>query len=132
MFFIVGLVAVLAVVIYTQVSPAKVLGGGLSNPSCNTETTTRVTVGDDIATTVLATTTNRAYARLQLNNGETNNVYVAFNDAVPSTSLGIPMIASSSLAVLEFGLNTDYPTTGAVKIRTNNSTTTLSLITCNY
>lgn len=111
-------------------------GDGFTASSC-TASSSSITIGDDISTQVLASSSRRAWATISLGNNATNTVSVAWNDvtAVHNTGTllnGAVTNGASTTPSISFGLNTDFPYTGAVKVITNFSTTTLLVTQCNY
>ena len=111
-------------------------GEGSVATKCNVSQSS-VTIGDDISTNVLSTTTRRAWARVSLANNATNTVSVRLNDVSAVHNTGILLNAAvaggaSTTPMFEFGLNTDMPYVGAVKAITNLSTTTLLITECVY
>ena len=112
-----------------------VLGGagGLSANSC-TVTQTTVSVGDDISSTMLASAVNRAWATItQVRTSAgvaSSSVSLSFGG---TATVGNGYVLSTTTPEATFGLNTDYPFTGAVTGITNGTASGTVLVTqCLY
>lgn len=109
---------------------------GLSAAACTSPTSTIITVGGDVSTRVLATTSRRAYIRIQQPANATSTVYVALNGDVPAaTSTGISLTQStttSPVPYVEFGLDTNNPYVGSVTVRSSSGSSTITLSGCVY
>lgn len=107
--------------------------------SCDTETSTAVVVTGSSAR-VLATSTDRAWAKVQMlsavQGAPTTTINVNFNQDVPSAfGRGTALNSTTTTAINEqvFGLNTDFPYTGSVTaIGTNGGNTAVLVTECNY
>lgn len=103
--------------------------------NCTTSSITAVAVGNQLSTQVLATSSNRAYARIQevrnAAGGATTTPSLSFNEDVPATA-GNGLQLSTSTPTIDFGLNTDFPYIGAVQAITDTSSTTLRVTECTY
>lgn len=109
---------------------------GPANQAC-TASTSKVTIGHQLSTQVLATSSRRAWARVQVDQNATNTVALALNDVTATLNNGILINqaltnGASTTPVLDFGLNTEFPYTGAVKALTNLGSTTLLITQCTY
>lgn len=104
--------------------------GGVTATACSISSQTRVSIGDDVSTQVVASDARNAYTLLQLALDESNAVYLGFGqDAVTTGGLILDASTDRSLAV---GLNSDFPFTGAINAITNTSSTTLYVTVCEY
>ena len=108
-------------------------------PACATASSTTFAVGKDLSSVIIGTTSARAFGKLMLFPNATNTVYVAFDgktatvaNGFPIFTTGSPTASSSEVAFLEFGLDTDFPYTGAISVISNNGSTTLNAINCAY
>ena len=106
--------------------------------NCDITTSTLKTVGPQESTEVLATTTDRSYARISVGDNATNTVFIQLND-VEATVAASPIVlngantnGASSTPSIEFGLTTLFPYLGVVEILTDNGTTTVGVIECAY
>ena len=100
--------------------------------SCSVSTVTRVAVGDDLTTAVLASSTNRLWARIQLVQTAagvaTSSVFVHYSESAATTNNGMEL--STTTPFLEFGLKTDNPYTGPVNAITPVASTTVLVTEC--
>lgn len=111
-------------------------GLGLGQPTCTASSTVAL-IGDDISTQILASSSRRAWTRVQINNNATNTVFLAVNDVPAAINTGFVLggnlgASASTTPYIDFGLNTPFPYTGAVKAITNISTTTVIVTQCVY
>jgi len=101
---------------------------------CTTSTLTAVTVGNSLSGVILATSSNRAFARIQqarTSNGiSTSTVSLAFDGNNATLANGIEL--STTTPYMDFGLNTPFPYTGAVQAITSFGSTTLRVTECTY
>ena len=106
--------------------------------NCDVTTTTKVNIGDDLSTRVLATSTNRAWARVSVGNNATNTVFASFDEdaaAVLNEGFGLNLAntnGASSTPSIDFGITTVLPYIGSVTAITNFSTTTVLVTECVY
>lgn len=109
--------------------------------ACTVETSTKVVIGDDISTRVLASSTYRAWARISIGDMATNTISASFNQDAPAVvgqgvMLGLSgsgyQAGSTSTPNVDFGLTTQFPYTGSVTAITDNGTTTAVVTECNY
>ena len=111
------------------------------NPSvwgadCNISTVSKVQIGNQLSTQVFASTTKRAWARIQIDNNATNTVYVAFGaTATVNNGIGLGVGngttgVGTSTPYIDFGLKTVFPYSGIVNAITNNGTTTVLVTEC--
>jgi hypothetical protein len=111
-------------------------GGGDSNAiNCSVATVAAATVGDDISSVVLASSTRRAWATLQIPFSSsaiaTNTNSLSFDDGAAATLAGGLELATNTPSI-SFGRNTDFPYAGAVTGITSTGSTTLRVTQCNY
>ena len=107
--------------------------------TCNTTTSSRVTIGNQASTRVLATSTNRAFARISIGDSATNTASLAFDEdvlAVLNQGVLIGMTSAgfsgTTTPSVDFGITTILPYTGSVTAITDNGTTTVSVFECVY
>lgn len=123
-------------ILFRDTKEVEAGGDGFVAYNC-TASSSAITIGDDISTQILATTSRRAWARVSLANNATNTASLAWNDVTAVHNTGTLLNAAvtggaSTTPSLDFGLNTDFPYTGAVKVITNFSTTTILVTQCVY
>lgn len=106
--------------------------------SCTPGATRFVTIGHQAQTTVFSTSTARAWASIQVPANATNTVALALGGTatlgqgyqlVPTSASGTGGTTTPSI---QLGLKTDLPYTGIVTALTNNGTTTVLVIECNF
>ncbi len=108
--------------------------------SCTTSTTRVVFIGHQVATTVFSASSTRAWASVQVPQSATNTVAIAFGGtAVLGQGYQLVPVQESSNTTsgtttpsVQFGLRTDLPYTGAVTALTNNGSTTVLVMECNF
>lgn len=131
----IAVVAVLGAFFISSTTPvADSSGFGHLSRKCTVNATSSVVVGDDGSKTILAANSNRAWAKVQNRLNATNTVSINF-DAPATTNSGLQLVgnnASATPAYLEFGLNADFPFTGAVTARTNAGSSTIRVVQCIY
>lgn len=138
---IAGIIATLlalgAMVAY--LTPDNSLGqANLGTPrACQASTVAVVGVGNQSSTQVLATSSLRAWARIQQKDTATNTVNVVLGNGVAATTLtGLQLhkntAATGTIHALEFGLATERPYTGAVTAITDIGSTTVFVTECTY
>lgn len=99
---------------------------------CTTSTVASVTVGNDLTTTVLSAYSNRAWARIQVADGEVEPIFLSFDDGAAATVDNGLAITATSTTGMEFGLNTWFPYVGAVTAITGTASTTVLVTECRY
>ncbi len=109
---------------------------GPATQAC-TASTSKVTIGHQLSTQVLATSSRRAWARVQVDQNATNTVALALNDVTATLNNGILINQAlingvSTTPILDLGLNTALPYTGSIKAITNLGSTTLLVTQCIY
>ena len=107
---------------------------GITDRGCTVTTATTSLVGRDVSVKLLATSSGRAWARLQQPHG-TSTIYLALNDAAAATTSGattLALNATSSMGVFELGRDTNFKYIGAVSGITDNGTTTVKITECTY
>ena len=108
--------------------------------NCDVTTTSRVTIGNQASTRVVATSTQRAFARISIGDLATNTVSFSFNeDAAATLNSGLLIglsqagfTGSTSTPAVDFGITTVFPYTGSVTAITDNGTTTVAVTECVY
>lgn len=108
--------------------------------ACDTTTSSRVTIGNQASTRVLASSTSRAFARISIGDSATNTASLAFDeDAAAVLNRGILIgssqagfTGSTSTPSVDFGITTILPYTGSVTAITDNGTTTATVFECVY
>lgn len=105
--------------------------------SCTTSTTRSVPVGNQNALTVLSASSTRAWASIQVPSSATNTVAIAFGGtaAIDQGYQLVPIRSTTSTTTVpsvQFGLNTDFPYTGAVTALTSTGSTTLLVTECSF
>ena len=103
--------------------------------TCDTSVTSRIVFGDDLSTTIMVASTSRAYARLQQSRDSvgvaTSSVFLSFDEGVAATvNSGLEL--STTTPFIEFGIDTDFPYTGAVTAIGNSGSTTVLATICNF
>lgn len=107
----------------------------LSSYPCNTVTSTLATIGNQATTQLLATTSRRAWARVEQPANATNTVAVAIGGGAASFSSGIvltPATTTSPVPFVDFGLNADLPFVGTVQALSSTGSTTVLVTQCIY
>lgn len=138
-----GIVAVLIIVLalaFSRSSGEPNVSGGTSGGSladaCTTLTSSVATISNSASSVVLATSSNRAYAKITMmldaTGMATSTPYLAFtNGAAAVVNSGVRLATSTQS--IEVGLNTDYPYTGAVSgILLGGGASTVLITTCSY
>lgn len=106
--------------------------GGEVATKCETSISSATDLLTSTSSTILATSTRRSFARIQILDSENGIAWLSFDEgAVASTSRGVELVADSEEAI-EFGLNTDFPYVGAVTGIATVATTTLFITECTY
>lgn len=101
--------------------------------NCDITTRTAKAVGDDLTTEVLATSTNRAWARISVPRNATNTSFAEFNDIDATTNSAFALgAASTTPSSLEFGLTTSFPYIGAVNVINSPASSTVLVVECVY
>jgi len=107
---------------------------GISDSSC-TITHTTTAIGNELATTALASAPNRAWAVIEQPVNATNTVSVNLGGtAVSGAGYILLDIATSTGSAdrLTFGLNAELPYAGAVSVITNVGSSTIRTTQCLY
>ena len=128
--------AVIVGISFRDAKEVQAGGDGFVASSC-IASSSAITIGDDISTQILASSSRRAWARVSVANSATNTVSLSLNDVTAVSNRGILLNHSntggaSSTPLFDFGLNTDMPYTGSIKAITNFSTTTVLVTQCVY
>lgn len=130
-----ALVMAVATLLFAFGATAQASDANHGTIKCTITTIAPATVGNQVSSTVLAASSNRAYARIQqvrdASGAATSTVSLAFNDGSAATvSTGLQLSTTSPF--IEFGLDTDFPYVGAVTGITNTGSTTVQVTACNY
>ncbi len=130
-------IAIMVGIVIARTTEKADAAGNLSNQSCVASSTSIVTVGNQLDSLILATSSARAWARIQMPNNASSTIYLGFkNDAAATAISGLPIAeisgASTSTPYIDFGLNTDFPYTGAVHGLTAFGSTTVFVTQCLY
>lgn len=139
------LIAVIATVaMRSTFASAGVSGQGSQADACvnggiqSVATDTLVTIGNQFTTKLVGTSSNRAFVRIQNIINATNSVQLILNDTQTTsfTTNGSEILTAatttSPVTALTFGLNTNFPYTGAIRAITNAGSTTVQVTVCNY
>lgn len=112
--------------------------GGLTQRSqCDVTTSSSVVVGDDVSATILSANSLRAWASIEQPINATSSVALSFNEGADAVlGQGFELTHATTTSPVEkivFGLNTDFPYTGAVTGITNGTASTTVVVTeCEY
>lgn len=122
---------ILAKGIIDKVQTKQSIGSeGETATKCNLATSTKVQIGRYTAATVLATSTRRSYANIQVTDAEPGIVWLSFGDTAVATS-GVEL-ANGTIEEKTFGLNTDFPYVGSVTGIVTGATTSVLVTECIY
>jgi hypothetical protein len=102
--------------------------------SCTVSTATTTAIGHTGSSLILATSTSRAWAQIQVLTNETNVVSLSFaHGAAAVVNRGMTLGTSTEdMNEVKFGRNVELPYVGAVTGITNTSSTTVLITECNY
>lgn len=133
---VLGVFILVTIGLFSTSGTGEKLGGqgGLGAQSCTMSATTSVMVGNQTALIAVPTSTRAAYVKIQQPMGATNTVAFGFG-AAPVFASGYRLATSSASVIPDsftYGLNTDFPYTGAVYALTSAGTSSLNVIICNY
>jgi hypothetical protein len=124
---------------YAFFSATTVKAGGFATSAsqqCVTSTVTAVAIGNQASTRIVATSSRRAFVRIQQPINATNTVSLIANaDAPATTATGLQLTAAtttSPIPYMEFGLNTDMNYTGSITGITNTGSSTVLVTQCNF
>jgi len=115
--------------------PAKLGGFASRQDSCTPSKIYGVAVGSGNANQqILATTSLRSIARIQLLPTATSSVFLVLDNdnRATTTNDGIALVASTTNTYIDLGLNTNFPYTGAVQGITSAGSTTVLVTQCNF
>jgi hypothetical protein len=107
----------------------------VAGSGCNVVSTTTINIGNQTATTIVASAANNAYVLIQQPVNATNTVALGLGANASLTGSGIKLApggASTSPDSQAFGLNAPMPYTGSVSAITNLGSTTLGVTICRY
>lgn len=111
-----------------------VTGSGLIYSSC-VPTSSLVVVGHQESKTILATSSTRAWARIQQPVNATNTLALDLTGGVAtlnSSAQLTPATTSSPVPFIDLGRNTELPHAGLISGITDKGTTTVHVTECNY
>lgn len=130
----VALCAAVAAILFLYASQAQAGTSSLSSYPCSVVTSTSTVVGSQVSTTVLATSSRRAWARIEQPVNATNTIAVSIaGAAVIGQGVQLtPATSTSPVAFFDFGLNTDLPYTGAIQAIANAASTSVAVSQCVY
>lgn len=100
--------------------------------------TRKITVGKDIATTLLATSSRRALATVQADSPATTTTFLALNGVAATAANSSFQIGGTitggvtTTPIIQFGLNADMPYTGQVSALSSYGTSTVLVTDCVY
>lgn len=128
--------ASMAATMYLYAFRAEAGTSSLTSYPCNNVTSTSTVIGNQVSTQVLATSSRRAWARIQQPINATNTVAISFaggTAAVLGTGVQLsPSTSTSPVPFVDFGLNADLPYVGAVQAITSTGSTTVLVTQCVY
>lgn len=109
-------------------------GAGQTAKGCSVTVSSAI-IGDDLSATILSASGLRAWAVIQLVRDSagvaTSTAFVSFDEGAVATTNSFAL--STTTPSVEFGLNTNFPYTGAVTGITNGTaSTTIKVIECRY
>lgn len=112
------------------------LAGGLTNASCTPTVVSAVSIGNQVSTEIVATSSNRAYVIIQQPLNATNTVHLSFDrGAVATADNGIALAnatTSGDRTYIDFGRATNFPYVSSVTGITDAGSTTVLVTECNY
>lgn len=115
-------------------TPAHAGISSVQSTQCTVSTFAQVAVGNQNSVTVLAANSRRAWARITLPTNAagiaTSTPFLSFNAGAAATLNDFKL--STSTPVVDFGLNADFPYTGAVTGITGLATTSVQVTQCVY
>lgn len=126
-------IAVAVVVIGINAIRGKTaIGGAMVTSECTVSTVANSAVGNELTTTLLAAYSNRAWARIQVADGEVEPIFVSFDEGAAATVDNGLALTATSTTYIDFGLNTEFPYTGAVTGITGTASTTVLITECRF
>lgn len=132
----IGLVLVVLFAVYTVTKDKGgddlELSGSNASQKCEVNIVTAVTIGDDVSTTILSAASNRAWATIGVSGGETEPLFISFDEGAAATTDNGVILTATSTTMIEFGLNTRFPYTGAVTGITGTASTSVMVTECKY
>lgn len=108
------------------------LGGSSASQKCEVSSVTAIAVGNDVSTTILSIASNRAWATIGVADGETEPIFVSFDEGAAATVNNGVILTATSTTKIDFGLNTLFPYTGAVTGITGTASTTVMITECKF
>ena len=153
---VVAISAFFLVPLFVQGAPAKRDANRLpltQGATCDTAVSTSAIIGNEASVQLLATSSTRLWAKIQVANGASTTNWLSFAaDSLAvvdtgvalnaTTTVGRSTIGNEATTTIEFhvggsfiteqvfGINTDFPYTGAVQGITNYGSTTVTVTEC--
>lgn len=131
-----ALIAATIAVLSLYAFQAEAGTSSLTSYPCTVVTSTSSSVGNQVSRQVLASSSRRAWARIEQPVNATNTVAISIaGDAAAVIGQGVqltPATSTNPVVVFDFGLNTDLPYTGAIQAITNTGTTSVTVSQCIY
>lgn len=111
--------------------------------TCQVSVTTSVLIGHDESLTILAASSTRAWARIQVPNGATSTTFLNLDSSTASSTVGngLALFATTttngqvmliSPTFIDIGIQTNFPMTGAITAINNNGSSTILVTECGY
>lgn len=129
------LLAMIASILYLYTNTAEAGTSSLNSYPCNTITSTVTSIGNQASVQLLASTSRRAWARVEQPINATNTVSVVFGGNLAVSGTGVvltPSTTTSPVPLLDFGLNASLPFVGTVSAITNTGSSTVLVTQCVY
>lgn len=121
-----------------EAATGMVNGGSVAN-ACTNLTQSVMTIGKDLSNRLVATSSKRAWVRIQMDKGATTTALLTFAGDATSTAANATVLlnagnlgGASSTPFVTFGLNTDMPYTGSVGGLSAFGTSTVLVTQCSY
>ena len=107
--------------------------GGIGANACTISSQTTVAIGDELSTQLLATSSRRAWAYIELpvdlTGVATNTISLGYG---VTATLALSGDLSTTTPSREIGLNTNFAFTGAIHAITSTGSTTAKVVECTY
>lgn len=132
--FGVALIAAAVTLLALYASQAHAGISSVSSYPCTVVTSTSTLVGSQVSTTILATSSRRAWARIEQPVNATNTIAISIaGAAVIGQGVQLtPATSTSPVAFFDFGLNTDLPYTGTIQAIASTASTSVAVSQCVY
>ena len=125
-------VGVIAIAVIVGFGTRTNFSGAMVTSACTVSTVSNSAVGDDLTTTLLPAYSNRGWARIQVADGEVEPIFLSFDEGADATVDNGLALTATSTTYIDFGLNTDFPYTGAVTGITGSASTTVLITECRF